>query len=190
LEYRILRKFFAGPKNELQDLHIIIAELFIKLEDLERENEELKKHLKKSKNPKKNSSNSSISLSQDENRPKRKNLRGKTGCKLGGLKGRKGKTLQMVESPDNIIENFPNFCYCCGNDILELNSEFVGIWQVYGISKIKMEVTEHLTFKKVSFCDFETKSNFPVEANAPVSYSNKIESLISYFHAHQYIPFK
>jgi transposase len=175
--------------KEVQDLHIIIAELIKKIDELTKENTELKNRLRKYETPK-NSNNSSVPPSKDENRPKRKSLREKTGRKSGGQKGRKGKTLQMVETPDSTIEHFSNYCNCCGNDISEINSEFAGKRQVFDIPKIKLKVTEHQIFKKVCTCGHETKSHFPAEANAPVSYGNNIESLIGYFHARQYIPFK
>jgi transposase len=160
-----------------------------KIEDLTKENAELKNRLKKYETPK-NSNNSSVPPSKDENRPKRKSLREKTDRKPGGQKGRQGKTLQMVETPDKTVEHFPNYCNCCGNDISDNTSEFLGKRQVFDIPEIKLKVTEHQIFKKVCTCGHETKSVFPPEANAAVSYGNNIESLIGYFHTRQYIPFK
>jgi len=59
----------------------------------------LKNRLAKYETPK-NSKNSSVPPSKDENRPKRKSLLEKSGRKPGGQKGRKGNTLKMVEVPD------------------------------------------------------------------------------------------
>jgi len=150
---------------------------------------ELENELEKYKHPK-NSSNSSIPPSKDENRLKRKSLREKTGCKPGGQKGHEGNTLKMTETPDIIEKHIPEYCNYCGKDISNLPYEFVGKRQVIDIPEIKLHVTEHHLYKKVCTCGHETSSEYPLEANAPVSYGNNIESLIGYLHARQYIPFK
>ncbi len=167
----------------------LVIELKIEVEKLRVENAELKVRLAKYENPK-NSRNSSIPPSKDENRPKRKSLREKTGRKQGGQKGRKGKTLKMVETPDIIEKHIPDYCNSCGNNISDINYEFVGKRQVIDIPKINFKVTEHQIFKKKCSCGTEITGDFPAQANAPVSYGNNIESLIAYFHTRQYIPFK
>ena len=135
---------------------------------------ELENELEKYKHPK-NSSNSSIPPSKDENRLKRKSLREKTGCKPGGQKGHEGNTLKMVENPDVIQKHIPKYCNYCGKDISNLPYEFVGKRQVIDIPEIKLHVTEHQLYKKVCTCGHETCSEYPLEANAPVSYGNNIE---------------
>ncbi len=167
----------------------IIQDLLRKLEELTIEVTYLRERLSKYEAPK-NSSNSSIPPSKDENRPKRKSLREKTNRKPGGQKGRKGNTLKMVETPDFIKVHIPAYCKYCGQDISNDLSEFAGKRQVLDIPEIEVKVTEHHVFKKVCACGHETISEFPAEANAPVSYGNNIESLVGYFHSRQYVPFK
>jgi len=66
---------------------------------LQRENDILKDRLAKYEIPK-NSNNSSVPPSKDENRTfKSKSLRKKTGRKPGGQKRHKGTTLEMVSDP-------------------------------------------------------------------------------------------
>ncbi len=157
---------------------------------LKAENLKIKDRLSKYGHPK-NSGNSSVPPSKDENRPKRnQSLREKTGRKPGGQKGREGNTLKMVETPDIIQEHIPDYCTCCGKDISNISFEFAGKHQVIDIPEIKLEVTEHQVFRRVCPCGYVTTGGFPSEANAPVSYGNNIESLIGYFHTRQYIPFK
>jgi transposase len=85
------------------------------LKDLKRENELLKERLSKYENPK-NSNNSSIPPSKDENRPfKSKSLRKKTGRKPGGQKGHEGTTLEMVSDPNEIINHSQGIL--CLNDL-------------------------------------------------------------------------
>lgn len=169
-------------QNEIQELRNIIKVLIA-------ENIALKERLAKYENPK-NSRNSSIPPSKDENRPKRKSLREKTGRKSGGQKGNAGKTLKMVEVPDFVKKHIPDFCNYCGKDLNNIDVAFVQKRQVIDIPEIKFKVTEHRIYKKICTCGTEISGDFPEEANAPVSYGNNIESLIGYFHTRQYIPFK
>ena len=159
------------------------------LEHLEAENSDLKRRLSKYEHPK-NSNNSSIPPSKDENRPKRKSLRETSGLKPGGQKGRKGNTLKMVETPDIIKEHSPSYCKCCGESLDGALAICKGKRQVYDIPKIEIKVTEHQIYTKQCKCGHITEGEYPGEANAPVSYGNNIESLIGYFHTRQYIPFK
>jgi len=185
----------------------VIAELILKvelltqrvyqLEVVERENQKLRKEnialqqrLSKYEHPK-NSNNSSIPPSKDENRPKRnQSLREKSGRNPGGQPGRKGNTLKMVENPDTVETHIPDFCNCCGKDIRGSLFILAGKRQVIDIPKIELRVTEYQIFSRTCTCGHETTSEFPQEANAPVSYGNNIESLIGYFHSRQYIPFR
>jgi len=168
--------------EDVKELQRIVYFLMAEIKDL-------KHRLSKYENPK-NSNNSSIPPSKDENKPKRKSLREKSNNKVGGQKGREGKTLNMVETPDIIEKHLPTYCNCCGNNISKTPIEFVGKRQVFDIPEIKVQVTEHQIFKRKCTCGHETIGNFPFQANTPVSYGNNIESLIGYFHTRQYIPFK
>jgi len=159
------------------------------LKHFEAENADLQRRLSKYEHPK-NSNNSSIPPSKDENRPQRKSLREKSGLAPGGQKGRKGNTLKMVETPDIIKEHGPSYCKCCGESLDGTPAICKGKRQVYDIPKIEIKVTEHRIYTKQCKCGHVTEGEYPQEANAPVSYGNHMESLIGYFHARQYIPFK
>lgn len=139
---------------------------------------------------KKNSNNSSIPSSKDENRPKRTNLREKSGLKPGGQKGRKGNTLKMVSTPDFTEEYHPNYCVRCGNSLADAQSEFAGKRQVYDIPPIEVKVTEHRIYDCTCSCGHNTRASWPHGVETPVSYGSNIASLIGYFHTRQYIPFK
>jgi transposase len=181
----------------ISELILKIEHLTLRLEQTERENrilrkenQELKERLSRYEHPK-NSGNSSIPPSKDENRPKRNtSLREKTGRRPGGQTGHKGNTLKMVSNPDIVDEHKPCYCGGCGNDLSKLPFEFAGKRQVIDVPEIKLHVTEHRIYSKVCSCGHVTTSDFPLQANAPVSYGNNIESLIGYFHSRQYIPFK
>jgi transposase len=159
------------------------------LEHFEAENKDLKNRLAKYEHPK-NSNNSSVPPSKDENRPKRRSLREKSGLKPGGQKGRKGNTLKMIETPDFIQEHSPLYCNCCGESLKDIPAVFKGMRQVYDIPKVEIKVTEHRVYTRQCKCGHVTQGKYAHEANAPVSYGNNIESLIGYFHTRHYIPFK
>ena len=96
---------------------------------LMKENAPLKEKLAKYENPK-NSSNSSIPPSKDENRPfKSKSLRKKTGRKPGGQKGHEGTTLEMSSNPDEIIDHVPEYCECDTSlaccEVVHFDMEFI-----------------------------------------------------------------
>ncbi len=89
-----------------------IKELLARVDELTRivsmlmaENARLTERLARYENPK-NSRNSFVPPSKDENRPlKTKSLREKSGKRPGGQTGHKGSTLEMTENPDITINH-------------------------------------------------------------------------------------
>lgn len=157
--------------------------------DLEKENAELRELLAKHENPK-NSRNSSIAPSKDENRPKKnQSLRKSTGKKPGGQPGHKGRTLEMTSTPDHIIDLIPDYCNNCGSSLGKVISVKERTRQIVDIPPIKAVWTQYNTYSKRCQCGFCTESNFPQGVKSPVSYGSNIEALIGYFHARQYLPF-
>ncbi|TXD45817.1 MULTISPECIES: IS66 family transposase, partial [unclassified Polaribacter] len=139
----------------------------------------------------KNSRNSSVPPSKDENRPlKNQSLRTKSGRKVGGQKGHKGTTLQMVENPDQIFNHTPEFCNCCGNDLKNESEEFLLKRQVVDIPAILPKYTEHRIFKKSCSCGHHTTADFPENVRATISYGANIQATIAYMHTRQYLPFE
>ena len=70
----------------------------------------LEAKLEKYEHPK-NSKNSSIPPSKDENRPvPNQSLREKSGKKVGGQPGHKGYTLEMNSHPTDVVHLYSNFC--------------------------------------------------------------------------------
>lgn len=173
-----------------------LTEILIRLNALEKEvvllrkeNAELRERLAFYENPK-NSRNSSIPPSKDENRPKRnQSLRKPTGRKPGGQPGRKGKTLEMVNNPDKEIDLIPNFCNNCGSSLEGLPTIKLKSRQVVDLPEPRAIFTEYRSYAKSCSCGCITRENFPPNVSAPISYGPRIESLIGYYHARQYLPF-
>ena len=139
----------------------------------------------------KDSNNSSLPPSKDENRPPRtSSLRGKSDRKVGGQPGHEGKTLEMTENPDEIIEHRACFCPECGKDLINRPFEFFGKRQVIDIPTIKQIVTEHQVYRCICACGKIVESEFPDGVDCPVRYGKNIETLIGYLNVRQYLPFK
>ena len=139
----------------------------------------------------KNSNNSSMPPSKDENKPPRtSSLREKSNRKAGGQPGHEGKTLEMTETPDEIIDHHSCFCPECGKDVSELPFEFSGKRQVIEIPTIKQIVTEHRVYRCTCSCGKIVESDFPVGVDSPVKYGKSIETIIGYLSVRQYLPFK
>ena len=157
---------------------------------LRSEIDKLKKRLDKLET-RKDSRNSSIPPSKDENRPKRTNsLREKSDKKVGGQPGHKGKTLEMIKHPDVVVDHRACFCLACGNDVSKLPVEISSKRQVIEVPQIKQIVTEHRAFRCTCSCGKVVESDFPHGVDWPVSYGQNIESLVGYLSARQHLPFK
>jgi len=139
----------------------------------------------------KDSRNSSIPPSKDENRPNRTNsLREQSEKKVGGQPGHEGKTLEMTADPDEIIDHRSCFCPRCGTDVSEMPVEVSDSRQVIDIPIIRQIVTEHRISRHHCTCGHVFESDFPDGVDWPVSYGRNIESLVGYLNVRQYVPFK
>lgn len=176
------KKRIAELEAKVINLELINSELMRKIEELMQKIEEL--------SIPKNSRNSSVAPSKDENRTKKnQSLRGASDKKVGGQRGHQGTTLKMVENPNIIVVHKPNFCRNCGNDLELIQSEFVSRRQIVDIPPIEPVFTEHQIFKKVCNCWYCNVSEFPTEVAHPISYGTNIQATIAYLHTRQYLPF-
>lgn len=170
------KKLVAELETKVIRLESLIEKLLDKIEDLTH---------------RKNSRNSSVSPSKDENRPlKNQSLRTKSSKKAGGQPGHEGTTLKMVENPDQIINHKPDFCNCCGNDLSDKPEELLLKRQVVDIPVIFPNYTEHRIFKKTCSCGHQNKAIFPENVRATISYGANIQATIAYMHTRQYLPFE
>ena len=174
-----LKRIILMQAQELTRIPLLIA----RIEALERELAHYK--------TKKDSSNSSLPPSKDENRPPRtSSLREKGVRKAGGQPGHDGKTLKMTDNPDEIVEHRSCFCPGCGKDVSDQPFEIAGKRQVIDIPVIKQVVTEHRVYRCTCTCGKVVESDFPGDVDSPVRYGKGIESLVGYLSVRQYLPFK
>ena len=139
---------------------------------------------------KKDSNNSHIPPSKDENRPKKnQSLREKTDKKVGGQPGHEGTTLECSSEVDEVIKHSPDFCNCCGNDLSTEEETLISSRQLVDIPPIMFKRIEHRVFKKQCSCGHIMESKFPAYVANPVQYGPNVEALIAYLHSRQYIPY-
>ena len=140
---------------------------------------------------KKNSNNAHIPPSQDPYRPKKnQSLRVKTGKKAGGQLGHEGTTLEFNAPIDELIEHRPHYCNNCGNDLSGATETLVESRMVIDIPVIKPIFQQHRVYRKMCSCGHCMESEFPTYVAASMQYGTKVESLIGYLHARQYLPYK
>jgi len=164
--------------------------LTLNVEELTRNVVELTKKLAHYQHPK-NSGNSSIPPSKDENRPKRnQSLREKSGRKPGAQKGHKGTTLTMVEAPDKIEKLIPDYCNCCGKDLRAIEAILASKRQVVELPPIQPIYIEYQCFSKTCSCGHQQKGTYPSHITNHIQYGSSVEALVGYFSVYQYLPFK
>lgn len=148
---------------------------------------ELESRLERYENPK-NSGNSGVPPSQDPFR-KTKSLRGKSGRRPGGQKGRKGKRLEMTDAPDRVALHDIARCARCGNG---LPKEAMGYdaRQVFDLPPIAIEVTEHRRLHKTcGTCGKLNKGAFPEGIGQDAQYGARLKSLCVYLQNYQMLPY-
>lgn len=170
------------PFIEIERLNKIILEQAVMIA-------ELKARLDRYEKPK-NSRNSSIPPSHDYSRqPKTQSLRESSGKKPGGQPGHEGTTLEMAQTPDEIIEHIPGFCTSCGHDMSQVQEEFVEKRQEVILPEIKPVFVEHQVFQRTCVCGHTIVAGFPSGITPGISYGHNIESLAAYMNARQFVPF-
>ncbi len=160
----------------------MVQVLIQRVEELEEEIRQLRQQ--------KNSNNSSIPPSKDENRPtKNHSLRYKSGKSTGGQKGHKGKTLKMVNHPDQIIRHVPDQCEHCGKDLSGIQEVLQDRRQVVDIPPISPTYTEHQVHSKQCICGHINRGIFPVGVENHIQYGSNVESMVAYLNVGQYLPY-
>src|SRR5208282_183108 len=138
-----------------------------------------------------NSHTSSTPPSHDIGRSNSKNLRIKTGRKSGGQAGHKGSTLQMRETPDNIIDYNPDYCSDCGAHLHQEPSALQERKQEVVIPVVQAQYIEHRSYSKTCpHCGVCCIGHLPEHLKAPIQYGASVSAAVSYLSVYQYIPYK
>ena len=171
------------------DIQLLLQNLVQKIEQLEARVKSLEAENALLKN-KKNSTNSHIPPSQDQNRVKKnQSLREQTNKRVGGQLGHEGNTLEFRSQVDELIKHTPAQCDSCGLHLPSDLEELVNRRQLIDLPVIALRCVEHQVFKKKCSCGQTTTSSFPTYVSSPVQYGPNVEALIGYLHARQYLPY-
>lgn len=171
------RERMEALELENAKLETEIEEYKTKLEKLETEFEEYKK-------PPKDSSNSSIPPSQDQNRyhyPKRE----KSGKKTGGQSGHPGHRHPLSDNPDEVVEcPVPEQCPYCGSTELDRLDVPLPVSQVVDVPEVKPHVTEYRQQQaRCRHCKKVVKGTLPAGVSGPVQMGERAKALTTYFKA-------
>lgn len=164
------------PKAEYEEMKALLKSLSSRVKELE---DQLGMNSRNSSKPPSTDSFKKI--------PKKKQ---KKGRKSGGQKGHEGHTLQMTETPDEVIANNPEQCGSCGQ---KLGKAIEGYErrQVFDLPAIKLRITEWRSgCKTCAHCGEKTTGGFPLGITQRVQYGKGVSALVTYLNAYQLIPYK
>jgi transposase len=126
---------------------------------------------------------------QAEERKKKAEAAGGTKRSRGKQKGAKGKTLEMTDVPDEVVDHRPERCSDCGSAFAgESADRGYSRRQVVDVPPVKPVVTEHRSHTYLCQCGSETTAGFPGEARSPVSYGPRARAIVAYFLGRQHVP--
>lgn len=149
----------------------------------------LQEEIRLLKNGKK-SGTSHTSPSHDIGRSNTVTLREKTGKKPGGQIGHQGNTLEMVDTPDEIIDYRSAYCTSCSSLLDSTLSGLTERKQEIVIPPIKPMYIEHRSYTTNCLsCGHNNISVLPSHLKAPIQYGTSVSSTIAYLFAYQYLPY-
>ncbi|MGH8312821.1 MAG: IS66 family transposase [Gammaproteobacteria bacterium] len=141
-----------------------------------------------------NSSNSGQPPSSDglKKPPRVSSLREPSGKKTGGQKGHPGETLRRIETPDAIIDYYPQTCAACGEPLSVAMATDHIARQVFDLPEPRpLVVTEHRAHSCCcAACGTQTQAAFPDGVSAPVQYGKRIGAFVLYLLHYQLLPEK
>lgn len=163
-------------------LRLYVAALCTENERLSQENINLHARLNL------NSNNSSKPPSTDAFKKTIKNSRKKSGRLSGGQLGHKGRTLEKVLNPDEVIEfKIPEICNC-GFNMTDVPTT-TNTRQVFEMIKPKIQTTEYVTYETVCpKCGKVHATHFPPQVTQPTQYGENMQALMNYFTHYQLLP--
>lgn len=109
----------------------------------------------------------------------------------GAQEGHKGKTLNMVTTPDRIIDHRVPACETCGCSLRTVKPDTIHRRQVFDIPEPHLEVTEHrCEVKQCPRCGTRTTAPFPPSVTKAAQYGTRLKSFCVYVMQQHLVPFK
>ena len=97
----------------------------------------------------------------------------------------------MVEDPNDIVIHHTQTCHGCGCRLEEVAAEKIIKRQVFDLSLLNIQITEHRVLTKVwpNF-HYKNEGQFAKHVTQPTQYEPHLTSILSYLSYYQLIPFK
>ena len=170
----------------------ILLALWDRCEMLEKRISELERNSRNSSKP---PSSDRGNLSKPP-QPKPKSQRKDSKRKRGGQPGHEGKTLELVDDPDHIVEHqidSKSRCSKCGA-LLESGPHTQcepERRQVFELPAIRLEITEHRAHRVICpACETLHTAAFPEGVNAPAQYGPNLRATAIYLGSYQLVPYR
>lgn len=139
----------------------------------------------------KDSHNSSKPPSSDGLKKQTTSLRQPSKRKVGGQRGRLGRTLKQVANPDHVVHYKVTCCSTCGHSLSETEPKAISKRQVFDIPAVRIEVTEHQAeIKQCPMCHATNKASFPNDITQPAQYGVRIKSQVVYLMNQHLLPYE
>jgi transposase len=189
-----LPKAFEKQQENYAQLQTQYQELQTRYQELQQEHARLQERVKllegRAAKDSHNSSKPPSSNGFKDPVRKTQSLRGKSDKPSGGQVGHKGKTLMMVEQPDEIVRLSPSSCDHCHQDLTSASPCRTEQVQVFDLPMIRLHVTEYQAeVKACPNCHHETRAALP-EKIKPIStqYGPNVKALAVYLSTIQFLP--
>ena len=135
-----------------------------------------------------NSRNSHTPPSLDP-RPKPRSRRKRSGKKSGGQPGHPGHFLEPVAKPDVVVVHPVTTCGHCATDLRQQPIVSMTTHQVFDLTKIALEVTEHqCESRRCPDCQQISAAEPPKGASQPTQYGVRIAGLAIYLTIGHFVP--
>ena len=188
-----MRKTIDQQYSEIARLNRNIEALNHQLRKKNEENAKLHERLSKYEHPDKNSGNSSTPPSKesmkDEIVRRTKTLRKPSGKKPGGQNGHEGRKLSRSSTPDEVIDDIPNFCTNCGESLADAERVLDYVTQVVSIPELKPVIKEIHHYVMICKKCGERVRTAPRRRSNDVVYDASVKSLVVYLSVVQFLPY-
>ena len=188
-----MRKTIDQQYSEIVRLSRNIEALNHQLRKKNEENAKLRERLSKYEHPDKNSGNSSTPPSKesmkDEIVRRTKTLREPSGKKPGGQNGHEGRKLYRSSTPDEVIDDIPNFCTNCGESLADAERVLDYVTQVVSIPELKPVIKEIRHYVMICKKCGERVRTAPRRRSNDVVYDVSVKSLVVYLSVVQFLPY-
>ncbi len=175
-----------------EELIALIERLLERVLVLEAQNKELAARIKELEHQRAlDSHNSGKPPSSDGPgvKPHPKSQRKSSGRKPGGQPGHVGRSLRLIDDPDEVKVHTPSRCKVCHQSLEQVPVVRCERRQVVDIPPVKAVVVEHQAeTKRCPCCGVETSASFPDEVAAAVQYGHEVATVAVYLNQGQLLP--